>query len=34
LLEPNLEAVELPVSRQLQGRNKRVDQVYFIFHRR
>jgi CRP-like cAMP-binding protein len=30
LLEPHLEAVELPVRKQLQARNKRVDQIYFI----
>src|SRR5688572_23611466 len=30
LLEPNLEAVELPLRKQLQARNKRVDHVYFL----
>jgi hypothetical protein len=30
LLEPNLEAVELPLRKQLQGRNRRVDHVYFL----
>jgi CRP-like cAMP-binding protein len=30
LLEPHLEAVDLPVRKQLQARNKRVDQVYFL----
>lgn len=29
LLEPNLEPVELPVRKQLQPRNKRIDHVYF-----
>ena len=29
LLEPHLEAVDLPVRRQLAARNKRVQQVYF-----
>jgi CRP-like cAMP-binding protein len=30
LLGPNLEAVELPVRKQLEGRNKRIEHVYFI----
>ena len=30
LLEPHLEAVDLPLRKQLQARNKRVAQVYFI----
>ena len=30
LLEPHLEAVDLPVRRQLEARNKRVENVYFI----
>jgi CRP-like cAMP-binding protein len=30
LIEPHLVAVELPVRRQLQARNKRVEQVYFL----
>ena len=30
LLEPHLEAVDLPLRRHLQIRNKKVDQVYFI----
>jgi CRP-like cAMP-binding protein len=30
LLEPHLEPVELPVRKQLEARNKRVEQVYFI----
>ena len=30
LIETHLEAVELPLRKQLQARNKRVDQVYFI----
>ena len=30
LLEPHLKAVELPVRMQLQARNKRVEQVYFL----
>ena len=30
LLEPCLKAVELPVRMELQGRNKRVTQVYFL----
>jgi CRP-like cAMP-binding protein len=30
LLEPHLEAVDLPLRKQLQARNKRVEQVYFI----
>ena len=30
LLEPHLEAVELPVRRQLEARNKKVAHVYFI----
>ncbi|HYM99627.1 MAG TPA: Crp/Fnr family transcriptional regulator [Aestuariivirgaceae bacterium] len=30
LLEPHLEAVDLPVRRQLAARNKRVQQVYFL----
>jgi CRP-like cAMP-binding protein len=29
LLEPHLETVDLPLRKQLQGRNKRVEQVYF-----
>jgi CRP-like cAMP-binding protein len=29
LLEPNLEAVDLPLRKVLQARNKRIDQVYF-----
>jgi CRP-like cAMP-binding protein len=30
LLEDHLEAVDLPVRRQLQGRDKKVEQVYFL----
>jgi CRP-like cAMP-binding protein len=30
LLEPNLEAVELPVRKQLHARNRRIEHVYFI----
>jgi CRP-like cAMP-binding protein len=30
LLEANLEAVDLPINRQLERRNKRTDYVYFI----
>jgi CRP-like cAMP-binding protein len=30
LLEPHLEKVDLPLRKQLQASNKRVDQVYFI----
>jgi CRP-like cAMP-binding protein len=30
LLEPYLEAIELPVRTQLENRNKRIDHVYFI----
>jgi CRP-like cAMP-binding protein len=30
LLKPHLETVDLPVRRQLESRNKRIDQVYFI----
>jgi CRP-like cAMP-binding protein len=30
LLEPHLEPIELPVHRPLEGRNKRIDHVYFI----
>jgi hypothetical protein len=30
LLEPNLEAIELPVRKQLHPRNKRIDHVYFL----
>jgi CRP-like cAMP-binding protein len=30
LLEPHLEAVDLPVRKPLQARNKRVEQVYFL----
>jgi CRP-like cAMP-binding protein len=30
LLEPHLEAVDLPVRRPLEARKKRIDQVYFI----
>src|SRR5438552_4009013 len=30
LLEPHLEAVDLPLRRQLEARKKRIDQVYFI----
>jgi CRP-like cAMP-binding protein len=30
LIEPNLEAVELPVRQQLHARNRRVEHVYFI----
>jgi CRP-like cAMP-binding protein len=30
LLEPHLEPVDLPVHRPLEGRNKRIDYVYFI----
>jgi CRP-like cAMP-binding protein len=30
LLEPHLDAVELPVRRQLEVRNRRVEQVYFL----
>ena len=29
LLEPHLEAVDLPVRKQLHPRNKRIDHVYF-----
>lgn len=30
LLEPHLEAVDLPVRKQLEARRKRIDQVYFM----
>ena len=30
LLEPNLEAIDLPVRKPLEARKKRIDQVYFI----
>jgi CRP-like cAMP-binding protein len=30
LLEPHLEAVDLPVRRQLETRNKRIEHIYFI----
>jgi CRP-like cAMP-binding protein len=30
LLAPHLEPVDLPLRKQLEGRNKRIDQVYFI----
>ena len=30
LLEPHLEAVDLPVRKTLEVRRKRIDQVYFI----
>src|SRR6266498_2038268 len=30
LLEPHLEAVDLPVRKSLETRKKRIDQVYFI----
>jgi CRP-like cAMP-binding protein len=30
LLEPHLELVDLPVHRPLEGRNRRIDHVYFI----
>ena len=30
LLEPHLEAVDLPVRKTLEARRKRIDQVYFI----
>jgi len=30
LLAPNLQPVDLPVRRQLENRNRRVDQIYFI----
>ena len=30
LLEPHLQPVELPVHRALEGRNRRIDHVYFI----
>ena len=30
LLEPHLELVDLPVHRPLEGRNRRIDYVYFI----
>src|SRR5436190_18864380 len=30
LLEPDLEAVELPVRKPLEARKKRIDQIYFI----
>jgi CRP-like cAMP-binding protein len=30
LLEPHLEAVDLPVRKQLESRNKRIEHVYFI----
>jgi hypothetical protein len=29
LLEPNLQAIELPLRKQLHPRNKRIDHVYF-----
>ena len=32
LLEPHLEAVDLPVRKQLEGHNKRIDHVYFPEH--
>src|SRR5260370_431007 len=30
LLEPNLSAVELPVRRQLENRNRRIEHAYFL----
>ena len=30
LLEPHLEAVDLPVRKQLETRKRRIDQVYFM----
>ena len=30
LLEPHLEAVDLPVRKSLEARKKRIDHVYFI----
>jgi hypothetical protein len=30
LLEPDLQAVELPLRKQLQARNGRVQQIYFL----
>jgi CRP-like cAMP-binding protein len=30
LLEPHLQSIDLPVRRPLEGRNKRIDHVYFI----
>ena len=30
LLEPHLQPVDLPVHRPLEGRNRRIDYVYFI----
>ena len=30
LLEPHLQPVDLPVRRPLEGRNRRIDYVYFI----
>jgi CRP-like cAMP-binding protein len=30
LLEPNLQAVELPLRKQLHPRNKRIDHIYFV----
>lgn len=30
LLEPHLQSIDLPVHRPLEGRNKRIDHVYFI----
>jgi CRP-like cAMP-binding protein len=32
LLRPNLEAVELPVRKQLESRNKPIEAIYFIEH--
>src|SRR4051794_30387995 len=32
LLEPHLEPIDLPVRKQLEGRNKRVANVYFMEH--
>src|SRR5258705_7003573 len=32
LLEPHLEAVDLPVRKQLERRDKRIDHVYFPEH--
>ena len=32
LLEPHLEAVDLPVKKQLERRDKRIDHVYFPEH--
>lgn len=32
LLQPHLSAVDLPVRRQLEARNRRIDHVYFLRH--